>query len=50
MNLEFRMKVLPGGRNVVYVSVRWHLKSLDKMTSLRESVWKQKRGREKTGK
>lgn len=47
MNHEFRMRVLPGDRNVVYVSVRWHLKSLDKMTSLRASVWKQKRGREK---
>lgn len=48
MSLEFRRKVLPEDRNVEYVSVKWYLKS-DMMKSLRESVWRQKRGREKTG-
>lgn len=47
MNLEFRVKVLTGDRNVVCVSVRWYLKSLDKMKSLKKSVCRQKRGREK---
>lgn len=45
MNLEFRVKVLPGDRNVVYVNVRWYLKQLDKMKPLRESVQTKERER-----